>query len=249
MAKTMSLQQTDEARPNWSGRYRLEAQLAHSGYGTLFEAHDRLSERQVLVHCLGAGDASSERFLQEVSRLVQMDHPNIAAPLDGGEQDGELFLVRQVLEGESLHDQLKREHRLRLGEAFRVARDLCSGLSYAHCLGYVHGELTPSNVWIERSGVVRLLGLGSSGVQDTGALLDRFDARAASAYRSPEQAAGERMTFAADLFSLGCLLYQMTTGNEPFTGPDSSAVLRAIVFDQPPDARVINPELSECRVN
>ena len=176
---------------------------------------------------------------------MRLEHENIVPILDAGEADGECFLVMELLKGESLHDRLKREHRLPLKESLRIAREIAAGLIFVHAHGLCHRDVCPMNVWLEPSGRARLRGFGESCSTEADPLLSRLDGVGTAGYLSPEQAAGEAIAPASDLFSLGCVLYQMLTGERPFRGENSAALFRAVVFEYPTSVRQINPEIPE----
>jgi serine/threonine protein kinase len=218
------------------GGYRLLEMLRSSANGGVFLAESPDSRRSVVLKLVGRG----ERFDQQLRVYTRLDHPHLVTIVEAGQEHGECFLVMDRLKGETLQARLKREHRLPLKEAMRVGRETASGLGFAHAQGLVHRKICPDNIWLEPSGRVRLLGLGPA--QDDDTLLGRLDGRGTPGYLSPEQAAGETTTAASDLFSLGCVLYRMTTGEEPFGGESHSAI-RAVVFAHPKPAREINPEI------
>jgi eukaryotic-like serine/threonine-protein kinase len=217
------------------GDYRLMEEIAAG----LFMAESRHSRKPATVKLLGRID----RFAEVARKLTQLQHEHLVSIQDAGEENGECYLVMERLKGETLLARLKREHRLLLKEALRIGRETASGLAFGHAHGLLHRDICPENIWLEPSGRVRLLGLGAT--QDDGTLLGRLDGPGTPGYLSPEQAAGEATTPASDLFGLGCVLFRMLTGEQPFVGDQPQALIRAVVFDHPKSAREINPEISE----
>jgi serine/threonine protein kinase len=220
-----------------AGKYRLLERLGRSG--TTHLAEDPEAGRRVIVTFLGRDTTAAA-----ARALIGHEHPHLAPVLDAGEEDGRGYLVTEKLEGETLADRLGREGRLPLPEALRVAREAASALAEVHARGLVHRDVCPANFWLEPSGRLRLLGLAPAPAGD-GPLLHRLDGPGTPGYQAPEQAAGEAVTPAADLFGLGCVLYEMVTGARAFQGNGPAALARAVVFGEPTPARELNPEAPE----
>ena len=213
-------------------RYSLDRELGAGGMATVYLAHDLKHDRKVaikvlrpeLVHALGP-----ERFLREIATTANLHHPHILPLYDSGrtaEPSGALlYYVMPFVEGESLRDRLKREKQLPLDDALRIAREVADALSYAHGHGVIHRDIKPENILLESGhalvadfGIARAVSTaGADRLTDTGLALGT------PAYMSPEQAAGDRdVDGRTDLYSLGCVLYEMLAGQPPFSGPDSS---------------------------
>ena len=225
------------------GKYRLLHELDIGQPGSVFAAEEPHTRRLVVLRLVDVEPDQSDEYLADARRLVRLGHEHIASLLDVGQAAGQHFLVMDLLKGETLADRLKREHSLPLKESLRIAREIAAALAFAHGHGYIHRELSPASVWLEPSGRARLLGLGASPSPKASSLLNRLDEPGAPGYLSPEQASGEEVTAAADLFSFGCVLYQMTTGEQPFRGDQSASLYRAVVFEHPTSAREINPDI------
>jgi eukaryotic-like serine/threonine-protein kinase len=223
------------------GEYRLMRELGGGSTGTVYLAEGPRSHRQLALKVLGR----CERFLDEVRSMSRLEHEHIVPILDAGEEEGQCFLVMELLNGETLLARLKREHRLPVRDGARIGHEIAAGLAFAHAHGVIHRDVCPSNVWLEPTGRVRLLGFGSAPTSADDSLLERLGGPGTPGYLSPEQAAGEPVTPASDLFGLGCVLHQMMTGEQPFRGSDRQALVRAVVFDQPVSVREINPEIPE----
>ncbi|MCE9529931.1 MAG: serine/threonine protein kinase [Planctomycetes bacterium] len=227
------------------GKYRLIRELSNRGSGTVHVAEESNSNRQIALKIMPLEGDRKSAFLADAPRLKRLEHDHLVPILDAGEIDGHCYLAMDLLRGETLQTRLKREHRLSMKESLRIAREAAAGIACLHDEGMIHCDLSPSNIWLEPSGRARLLGFGGVPSEENSTLLHRLEGPGSPGYLAPEQAAGEIVTPAADLFSLGCVLYQMTTGERPFKGDTDAALLRAAVFDHPKAARQINPEISQ----
>jgi serine/threonine protein kinase len=197
--------------------------------------------RPELAAALGA-----ERFLREIEIAARLTHPHILALHDSGEANGFLYYVMPYLEGESLRDRLKREAQLPVEEAVRIAREVASALSYAHSQDVVHRDIKPENVLLSGGeavvadfGIARALAAaGAEKLTDTGLAVGT------PGYMSPEQATAEQhIDGRADIYALGCVLYEMLAGHPPFLGTTAQEVLARHTLDPVPPLRTIRPEL------
>jgi serine/threonine-protein kinase len=178
----------------------------------------------------------AERFLAEIKTTAALQHPHILALFDSGHADGFLFYVMPLIEGESLRDRLVREHQLPVDDAVRLAKEIASALDYAHRHGVIHRDIKPENILLhDGSALVADFGIalavshaGGNRMTETGLSLGT------PGYMSPEQATGERTIDArSDVYSLGCLLYEMLAGTPPHTGATMQAVIAAVVTKEP----------------
>lgn len=225
------------------GKYRILAEL--DDRDTIFTVEEPHTRRTVVLKRLSIDEMDRSAFLEEMQRWQRLEHANLVPILDVDEEAGEIFLVSEMLKGQTLHERLKREHRLPLTEALRIAYEIANVLVAAHTNGLVHRNLCPQNIWLEPSGRVRLIGIGHAPERENSSLLNRLDGPGLPGYLSPEQAAGEPLSSAADLFSLGCVLYQMVTGEPAFKGSNDTALFRAVIFNHPTSAKQINPEVPD----
>lgn len=235
------------------GHYRVLRLLGRGGMGAVFAAEDdRLKRRvalKVMLPALAASTTARQRFVREAETAAKVEHDNIVPIYDIGEDRGTPFLAMPLLVGETLDDQLKaRGGPLAAADALRIGRDIAEGLAAAHAVGLIHRDVKPSNVWLERAasgafrrarildfGLARLAREAGQNLTHTGAIMGT------PAYMAPEQARGAAVDHRADLFSLGCFLYQMTTGRRPFRGDDTFAILTALAVDHPPAPIELNP--------
>ena len=232
------------------GPYRVTGLIGAGGMGLVFRAEDPLLGRpvalKVMKRSLSAGAAARRRFLREAQAIAALEHDHVVAIYQAGEDRGVLFLAMPLLQGETLADRLRREGVLPLPEALRVAREVAEGLDVAHRRGLVHRDIKPANLWLEGGrGRVKILDFGLSRSLEPEADSSQSGQIAGTPhYMSPEQARGSSITPLCDLFSLGCVLYHMTTGRVPFDGPDTLAVLTALAVATPEPPDRLNPGLA-----
>jgi len=211
-------------------RYRIGAELGRGGMGAVYRAHDTLLERDVAIKVLTAPALTDvrERWLREARSTARLNHPNIVAVYDAGEADpapgsgagGLPFIVMELVEGESLFNRKPQS----LDETLSIARQICAALDHAHTHGIVHRDLKPENVLITPDGTAKLMDFGlarsvASRLTQEGALIGSVF------YISPEQALGQTVDGRTDLYALGVILYELTTGQLPFTGDNPLAIV------------------------
>ncbi len=221
----------DRLRTALDDRYAIERELGQGGMATVYLAEDRKHQRRVAIKVLRAelgAVLGPQRFLREIRLTAQLSHPHIVPLLDSGEAAGLLYYVMPLVEGESLRERLHREQRLSIDEAVSLSCEVADALSYAHGRGLVHRDVKPENVFLTAGhavlsdfGIARAIDATSSETRtQTGIALGT------PAYMSPEQVAGEKdVDGRSDIFSLGCVLYEILSGEPPFTGPTTRAVI------------------------
>lgn len=237
--KTPSLQKTTREMLGSviNQRYRLDGILGKGGMGAVYRAFDMVLERPVAVKLMadsGLGQEVRERLLAEARATARLNHPNIAAVYDAGETDGLPYIVMELIDGHSLHSQPPRE----IEAILSIAEQVCQALDHAHRNGIVHRDLKPENILLTGAGTAKLVDFGlarsiASRLSAQGGLVGT------AFYIAPEQASGQAVDGRADLYALGVILYELTTGQLPFSADDPMAVISQHLYAPvvPPRAR------------
>ena len=234
-----SLQATMSFAPRATlGPYAIRAELGRGGMGVVYTAHDPRLDRQVAIKVLPPDlirdDTAKQRFLQEAQAASALDHPNICTIHEINEtDDGQLYLVMAYYEGKTLKQRIERG-ALGVDEAVDIAAQVGRGLAEAHGAGIVHRDIKPANLLIATSGVVKILDFGLAKLAGTEGVTQTGTAVGTVAYMSPEQARGEEVDHRTDIWSLGVVLYEMLSGQQPFQGENLLALSDAIRSSQPP---------------
>jgi hypothetical protein len=225
-----------------SGRYEVEELAGKGGMSSVFRARDTVLERPValkILHEHYTQDAEYvERFRREARAIAQLSHPNIVTVIDRGEYEGRQYIVFELVPGENLKEVVEREGALPVERALALTHQIARGLAFAHEHGIVHRDVKPQNVLLDEEGAVKVTDFGTArsldpgrGITQTGTLLGTSD------YIAPEQASGAPVDERSDQYSLGVLLYELLTGEVPFTGPSFMAVAMRHVQDPVPSVR------------
>jgi tRNA A-37 threonylcarbamoyl transferase component Bud32 len=229
----------DPLRAALADRYRIERELGQGGMATVYLAHDLRHERKVAIKVLRpdlAAVIGAERFVREIRTIAALQHPHILGLIDSGEVQGTAYYVMPFVEGESLRDRLHREKQLPVADAVRIATEVASALDYAHRHGVIHRDIKPENILLHDGQALvadfgialALTSAGGTRMTETGMSLGTPH------YMSPEQAMGEReITARSDVYALGAVLYEMLSGEPPFTGPTAQAIVAKVMTDEP----------------
>jgi eukaryotic-like serine/threonine-protein kinase len=231
-----------------SGRYKLEAKLGSGGMSTVYLARDTTLDRPVAVKVMHREMSEQadqlERFRQEARAVAKLSHPNVVAVIDAGEDGGHPYIVFEYVEGETLKQRINRVGALDAQEALAYAIEIARGLAVAHARKMVHRDIKPQNVLIDAEGRAKLTDFGISrqleqdGMTATGRVLGTTD------YVAPEQAMGHPVDQRSDVYSLGVVLYEMLTGQVPFSADSQVGVAMKHVNEELPDVQQRRPELS-----
>ena len=220
----------------------MERELGVGATATVYRARDLRHDRDVALKVLQSELAESlgrARFLREIRLAAQLNHPHILPLHDSGDADGFLYYVMPLMEGRSLRERMGDERLLAVELALRIAEEVADALDYAHRHGVVHRDLKPENILLhEGHALVADFGIAKAiaAASESAALTQFGLALGTPIYMSPEQAAGEELDGRSDLFSLGCVLFEMLTGEPPFTGGTVQAVLTNRFVHTPPGA-------------
>ena len=235
----------DRLKAALADRYEIEREIGRGGMAIVYLALDLKHNRKVAVKVLHpdlAATLGADRFLREIEIAAKLTHPHIMSLYDSGEAAGLLYYVMPYVEEETLRDRLTREIQLPVEDALRIGREIADALSYAHSLGVIHRDIKPENVLFEAGhAVIADFGIARA-VAEAGAgrLTDVGIAVGTPAYMSPEQAAGARdLDGRSDIYSLGCVLYEMLGGDPPFTGSTPQAILARKSAEAAPSLRVV----------
>ena len=218
-----------------TGRYRIERELGAGGMATVYLAHDEKHGRKVAIKVLEPGTAAAadtDRFQREIEIAARLQHPHIVSLIDSGQVDRDRFYIMPYIDGETLRSRLLRDSRLPLDAALSIAREVADALAHAHRHGVVHRDIKPENILLANGhahvadfGIARASSAPVEMVTETGMAVGT------PTYVAPEQAVGEKeLDGRADLYSLGCVLFEMLTGDPPYMGatPQASLIKRFV---------------------
>ncbi|HEU4451249.1 MAG TPA: serine/threonine-protein kinase [Gaiellaceae bacterium] len=233
----------------FAGRYVLERELGHGGMSTVHLARDTELGRPValklLAGHLAGDDAFRERFLREARLAARLSHPNVVQVFDTGEEDGRPFIVMECVSGVTLAQELEGRGRLAPAEAVDLALQACGGLAHAHDAGLVHRDVKPGNLLLREDGVLKIADFGIARAVESTQLTQAGSVLGTAAYLAPEQAAGERVTAAADIYSLGVVVYEALTGRTPFAFESLADLVALQQGDGPVPVRELEPGVPE----
>ncbi len=232
-----------------AGRYTIERELGRGGMSAVYLAHDLKHDRPVALKVLlpePAVTLGAERFQREIRLAARLQHPHILAVHDSGEVGGRLWFTMPFVDGESVRDRLRREGRLPVEEALRIAREAAQALQYAHEAGVVHRDIKPENLLLTRDGSTLVADFGIARAVDGVENLTRSGASMGTpAYMSPEQANGEQVDARTDVYSLAAALFEMLAGRPPYTAKTAMGIVTKWLTEPVPTVRALRPEVSE----
>ena len=202
------------------GRYAVEKTLGGGGMAIVYLAHDEELDRPVAVKVLADNLADDPelraRFVREARVAARLSHPNVVRVYDAGEEDGLPFIVMECVDGDSLAETVRGEGRLDPDRVAELGLQACAGLEHAHRAGLVHRDVKPANLLVTREGTLKIADFGIAHAVEGTRLTAAGTVLGTAAYLSPEQALGEPVTAASDLYSLGACLYELLAGHPPY---------------------------------
>ena len=231
-------------------RYAVERELGKGGMATVYLAKDLKHGREVAIKVLHpdlAASLGADRFEREIRLAANLQHPHILGLFDSGAADGLLYYVMPFVKGESLRDRLNREGQLPVEDAIGITLEVADALGCAHAQGVVHRDIKPENILLSGGhcliadfGIARAMSEGGANkLTQTGMSMGT------PFYMAPEQASGETVGPTADLYSLGCMLYEMLAGDPPFIGKNAMAIMAKHAMEQVPSIRIVRSSVPE----
>ena len=229
-------------------KYAVERELGAGGMATVFLARDIRHDREVAIKVLHPDLGASiggERFEREIRVAGRLQHPHILGMYDSGSADGLLYYVMPFVKGESLRDRIDREGQLPLDDALQITLEVADALGHAHEQGIIHRDIKPENILLQ-GGHAMVADFGIARAAEEGQKLTQTGMSIGTpAYMAPEQGMGEKVGPTADIYALGCVLFEMLAGEPPFSGKTSSAILAKHVMEQVPSLRIIRQSVPE----
>jgi hypothetical protein len=225
------------SQPERIGRYRILERIGKGAMGVIYSARDEVMDRtvalKVMMTDLEGEPETRARFYREAQAAGRLFHPNIITIFDMGEEEGHIYIVMELLRGETLSERLKRPGATTLEQKISMMAQVCLGLAAAHAHGIFHRDIKPSNLFVQPDGSIKILDFGvarlaSSTMTASGLIIGTPD------YMSPEQARGAEVDQRSDIFSAAAVFYSMLSGCKPFAGPDLPSVLRKVQLEDPP---------------
>ena len=228
----------DQLQVSLDTRYTILREIGHGGMAVVYLAEDRRHERTVALKVLQPHFSEvlgADRFLREIKVAARMHHPHLLPLYDSGEAGGLLYYVTPYVEGGSLRQRLTQEGRLRPAEALRLGREIADALDYAHRSDVIHRDIKPENILLhDGRALVADFGIALAAARSDGGsrMTETGMSLGTPHYMSPEQAMGEReITAKSDVYALGCVTYEMLTGEPPFTGPTAQAIIARVMTE------------------
>ncbi len=233
-----------------AGRYEILGELGRGGMGVVYRAKDPSIGRTVAVKTIqlsekGTGMSHAqlvERFQTEARAAGLLTHPNIVVIYDVGESDGVYYITMELVNGKSLQSMLDAGEKFSLPRLLRIMEQVCSALQFAHDHSVVHRDIKPANIMLTSDDFVKITDFGTAQIMQYGAS-QQTSAMGTPGYMSPEQIKGKAVDGRTDIFSLGVMLYEMTTGQKPFRGQDIATILYHILNEEPVPPHQVNPNI------
>ncbi|MGA1842766.1 MAG: protein kinase domain-containing protein [bacterium] len=232
------------------GRYEIVKEIGRGSMGVVFEAYDPNIERPVALKVLRedrvTNQAFVERFIKEAKAIGRLSHPNIVTVYDVGQDHGTIYIAMEFLTGTPLNKIIEKKG-FSVEETIDLGIQIAEVLDRANKKGIVHRDIKPSNIILMEDGQVKITDFGIAHIEDSSSpqLTQVGEILGTPTYMAPEQVTGGHVDGRADIFSLGCILYELITGQRPFGGSSLTAVLRSVTQDNPEEPVNINPQIPE----
>lgn len=233
------------------GRYEVLGELGHGAMGIVYKARDPLIDRVVAIKTINLGLALDEkdeyegRFYQEAKAAGRLSHPNIVTIYDVGKSGDVAYIAMEFLEGRELRDIMNDGGLLPVDQVLDIVAQVAQGLAYAHEHGIVHRDVKPSNIMVIRDGHVKITDFGIARMASSAVRTQTGMVLGSPKYMSPEQVMGKNIDQRSDIFSLGVMLYEMLTGQSPFTGENVNAIMYQTLNAVPASPGTLNPAVPE----
>lgn len=232
------------------GPYEILEEIGRGGMGLVFKArHEKLGRLvalKMLAPHLAANPKMRARFLREAKLQANLLHPNVVNIFDYLEQNGNAFLVMEYVKGKNLEEMLLKKGRFTVPEVLYVAEGVLEALSFMHRQGVIHRDIKPSNILVTETGLIKVTDFGIARLVEEEASLTQVGGKVGTLfYMAPELLKGGKLSPAADIYSLGVTLFQLLTGQVPFTGKTEYEIIKAHLEKPPPDVKKLNPEVPE----
>ncbi len=219
----------------FANKYKIIGEIGRGGMGIVFKAGDTKLKRPVALKllpvALSYSSEARERFIREAQASAALDHPNICTVYEVEEHDGQMYIAMAYIDGTSLKQRIAQKP-LKAAEALEIAIQVAEGLEEAHRKGIVHRDIKPSNIMLTAKGQAKIMDFGLARLESAGDLTRSAAVMGTVAYMSPEQALGKKVDHRTDIWSFGCLVYEMLAGHGPFQGGHEQAILQAIVHGE-----------------
>jgi beta-lactam-binding protein with PASTA domain/predicted Ser/Thr protein kinase len=239
---------SDQRKRVLADRYEIDTVLGQGGMARVFKGNDRVLNRTVAVKVLSPQFAGDEQFVARFRREAQaaaaLNHPNIVSVYDTGSQGDVHYIVMEYVEGRTLRDIIRGEGPLLPERAMEIAEAVANALADAHEAGLVHRDIKPGNIMVTREGEVKVMDFGIARTTTGDTLTQTASILGTASYLSPEQAQGESVDARSDIYSVGCVLYEMLTAAAPFTGDSPVAIAYKHVRENPVPPSRSNPDVS-----
>src|SRR4051794_34413373 len=237
----------------FDGRYRLERRIGTGGMADVYLAEDETLHRQVAIKILAdrytQDEGFVERFRREATAAAGLNHPNIVSIYDRGESDGTYYIAMEYIDGPTLKEEITSRAPLPEAEAVGYAQQVLQALEFAHRRGVIHRDIKPHNMMLTPDGLLKVTDFGIARATNQAEMTEVGSIVGTAQYLSPEQARGQTVGPQSDLYSMGTVLYEMLTGEVPFTGGSAVEIAMRQVNDQPTPPsrknRLISPAIEQ----